>query len=88
MDIIFTRNLFAHDQVTRNYYYRHVRALISFPRLLENSGAAGKNARPQTHRTLRYTNAHLFRARPCNRSVYVTEKAVYVFRGITSYVQT
>lgn len=42
----------------------------------ENSGAAGKNARPQTHRTLRYTNAHLFRARPCNRSVYVTEKAV------------
>lgn len=31
--------------------------------------------RPQTHHTLRYTIAHLFRARPCNRS-YVTEEAV------------
>lgn len=64
-------------QVTRNNYYQHVRALISFPRLPETGAAAhrGKNARPQTHHTLRYTIAHLFRARPCNRS-YVTEEAV------------
>lgn len=40
-----------------------------------NGRVAGKNVRPQTHRTLRYTIAHLFRVRLCNRS-YVTEEAV------------
>lgn len=58
--------------------------------LPENGCVAGKNVRPQTHRTLRYTIAHLFRVRLCNRS-YVTEKAVRLpqnYERPSSYVKT